>query len=343
MRVKTCALAAIALTMSAPTRAQIVEQFYAPKTVSIVVPFTAGGVNDLAARLVARHLGAFMPGHPSFIVQNQPSAGGLALANQFANATERDGSVLSIMGRALPQFQIMGDPNAKFDPATFTWLGSLSSYKNDAYLLVLNAAASPKTVEDLRKPGAATPLGANRIGSTNVTFATLARDLLRLNVQVVQGFPGAADITLAMQRREVEGQTIDLSAILSGQRSLWATGALKAVVQFGRTSRLPSLPDTPTGRELLADPKDRALLEFAELPFFMALPFAAPPGVPAARAAALQGAFMRMASDPAFLQDAKTLGIDISPIDGAAVGKLIAEAAATPNDVLARFKTLVGE
>lgn len=344
---RRAALLSVALLAAAttPGRAQApsVEAFYKGKTINVIVPFTAGGLNDLAARLVARHLDRYIPGKPTIVVQNQPAAGGLALANRFGNSVDKDGLTLAIMGRALPQFQIMGDPNANFDPVKFTWLGSLSSYANDAYMLVLNSEAAAKTAEDLRKPGQAVPLGANRTGSANVTFALIARDVLKLNVQVVRGFPGAADITLAMQRREVEGQTIDLSAVMSGQRELWMSKKLRPVVQFGRVTRMADMPDVPTGRELVSDPKDRALLEFAELPFFMAMPFAGPPDMPADRAKALQEGFMAMTKDPAFLSDAEKIGIDISAIDGAAVRKLIEDASKTPPDVLARFKKLVGE
>lgn len=323
--------------------AQDEKSFYAGKTINLIVPFTAGGINDLAARLVARHMPAFVPGKPTIVVQNQPSAGGLALANRFANSVEKDGLTLSIMGRALPQFQIMGDPNANFDPVQFTWLGSLSSYENDAYLLLLNSDAPAKSVADLRKGGAALPIGANRTGSANVTFALIARDVLKLNVQVVRGFPGANDISLAMQRGEVQGQAIDRSAIVSGQRDMWESKKVRPVVQFGRATRMADLPDVPTGRELASDAQDRALIEFAELPFFMALPFAGPPNLPAERAQALRAGFMQMTADPAFLADAEKVGIDISAISGERVRELIQTAAKTSPDVIARFKKLVAE
>jgi len=319
------------------------ESFFHGKTINVIVPFTAGGLNDLAARLVARHMPGYVTGKPGMVVQNQPAAGGLALANRFANAVEKDGLTLSIMGRALPQFQIMGDANANFDPLKFTWLGSLSSYENDAYLLLLNTNAPTKNVADLKKPGPAVPLGANRTGSANVTFALIARDVLKLNVQVVRGFPGANDINLAMQRGEVEGQAIDLSAIISSQREMWTSKQVRPVVQFGRMTRMKELADVPTGRELVTDKDDLALLAFAELPFFMALPFAGPPDIPADRARALRDGFMNMTKDPSFLADAERIGIDISAIDGEKVRKLIEDATKTPPDVLARFKKLVAE
>jgi tripartite-type tricarboxylate transporter receptor subunit TctC len=143
-----------------------------------------------------------------------------------------------------------------------------------------------------------------------------------------------------MQRGEVDGQVIGLSSILAGQRALWEGKELRPLLQFGRLTRLPELPDVPTGRELAKDEKAKALLEFAELPFFMALPFAAPPDVPPERARALQSAFMAMCRDQSFIDDARKLGLDISPIDGDAISRLLTRAAATPKDVIDRFNDI---
>jgi hypothetical protein len=112
---------------------------------------------------------------------------------------------------------------------------------------------------------------------------------------------------------------------------------------FGRTSRHPDFPNIPIGRELTQDPKALALIGFAELPFFMALPFAAPPGIPPDRAKALQTAFMDMTRDKEFVAEADKIGIDMSPIDGAGVLKMLAATAATPKDVIARYTAIVAE
>jgi tripartite-type tricarboxylate transporter receptor subunit TctC len=112
---------------------------------------------------------------------------------------------------------------------------------------------------------------------------------------------------------------------------------------FGRTERHPDFPDIPIGRELVSDPNDLALIGFAELPFFMALPLVAPPDIPEDRARALREAFMAMAKDDAFRADMKTVGIMTSPIDGAAVRALVERAARTPEDVRARFGKLLLE
>jgi tripartite-type tricarboxylate transporter receptor subunit TctC len=320
---------------------QSVEQFYRGRTMTLVVGTSPGGINDISARLVARHLGRFIPGNPTIIVQNVPGGGGLVTANRIFNASERDGSVIAKLERAVPQLAIQGHPNANFDPMKFTWLGSLSSYANDAYLLLVNAGHAARAVADLKRPGVLVTVGADNAASSNLIFGIIAREVLGLNVNVVRGYTGAAPMFLAMQSGELDGQMVGLSSIRSGQRDLWNRGAFRPLLQFGRSTRLAELPDLPTGRELAEDPQGLALIEFAELPFFMALPFAAPPGLPADRAAALSTAFMAMCRDKSFLGEAEALGFDLSPIDGVEVTKLLARSAATPKKVIDRYNALV--
>ena len=123
-----------------PTSAQSVEQFYRGRSITMLVGTSPGGINDISARLVARHLGRFIPGNPAMVVQNNPGAGGLVTANRVYNNVEKDGTVLAKFERAVPQLAIQGDPNAQFDPMKFIWLGSLSSYADDAYMLAINAS-----------------------------------------------------------------------------------------------------------------------------------------------------------------------------------------------------------
>jgi tripartite-type tricarboxylate transporter receptor subunit TctC len=320
--------------------AQTAEQFYKGRTVTLIVGFAPGGINDISARAVGKHLGRFIPGNPTVVVQNLPGAGGLGAGNRLYNVAEQDGSVIAGLGRSVPQMAIQGAANVSFDPQKFTWLGSLSAYTNDAYLLTVIARHPAKTIEDVNKPGMAVNLGTDRAGATNVSFSLIAKEVLGLQVNLVRGYQGAAPIFIAMQRGEVDGQVIGLSSILAGQRALWDGKELRPLLQFGRLTRLPDLPDVPTGREIAKDDKAKALLEFAELPFFMALPFAAPPDVPPDRARALQSAFMAMCRDQSFVDEAKRLGLDISPIDGKQIATLLARAAATPKDVIDRFNEI---
>jgi len=318
--------------------AQSVESFYRGRTIAMLVGTSPGGINDISARLVARHLSRFLPGNPTIVVQNNPGGGGLVTANRLYVNSDKDGSVLAKLERAVPQLAIQGNSNAQFDPTKFTWLGSLSSYANDAYLMLVNANHPAKTVADLKITRAV--LGADNAASSNLIFAVIAKEVVGLNVSVVRGYTGAAPLFLAMQRGELDGQMVGLSSVRTGQRDLWTKGAFRPLLAFGRDRRHPEFADMPIGRELAGDSDARALIEFAELPFFMALPFAAPPGLPPDRAEALQTAFMAMCRDKAFVEEAQTLGIDMSPIDGTAILTLLARTAATPRDVIARYNAI---
>src|SRR5262249_6116985 len=162
-----------------------------------------------------------------------------------------------------------------FDPMKFVWLGSLSSYADDAYVLALNADNPVKSVAEISLAAPrAKPLNlcADSAASSNLIFAVIAKDVLGLNINIVRGYTGAATLFLAMQRREIDGQFVGLSSIKSGQRDLWNRRGFRALLAFGRTTRHPDFPDVPTGRELARDAAALALIDFAELPFFIALP-----------------------------------------------------------------------
>ena len=338
-----CVLA-MGLMAMPPAAAQSVEQFYKGRTVTVLVGTSPGGINDITARFAAKHLSRFIPGNPLVNVQYTPGGGGLVTANRIYNAAEKDGTILAKLERATPQLAIQGNPQAQFDPMKLVWLGSMSSYADDAYLMLINADNPVKSVNDIRQGGShKITLGANNAASSNLIFGIIAKEALRLNLNVVRGYTGAAPLFLAMQRKEIDGQLVGMSSVKTGQRDLWEKRAFRVLLQFGRTSRDKEFPDVPTGRELTGDPDVLALIEFAEIPFFMSLPFVAPPGVPADRAKALQQAFMAMCRDPGVLDEAARLGIDMSPIGAEEILKLVARMAATPKEVIARYNAIVGE
>lgn len=337
----TILAAGVALLSGGVAHAQTVEQFYTGKTINVIVPFSAGGIYDTTGRLVARNMGQFIPGKPNLVVQNQPSGGGIGLANRFA-AGESDGTLLGTLQRGLPQLALTGDPNIRFDPLKLTWIGSLSAYAEDSYILAINASHSLKRIQDLQ--GASAPqlrIGSNRAGSTNLTIALVVQHALGLKHEIVRGYPGAADINLAQQRNEVDGQYADVSFFQTNMRTIWDAGGLRPLVQTGRKTRLASLSDVPLARELTNDPAMRALLEFAEMPFEMALPVAAPGSVPKDRVAALKAAFNAMGKDPGFLSDAKKMNFIVDPISGDEVLAVIERAAKTPREVIDLYKKLI--
>ncbi len=337
-RIATVALALCATTFVCGG-AYADDGFYKDKRVTLIVSNDVGGINDIVARLVARHIGKYIPGNPTVVVQNMPGAGGISAANNLYNVAPKDGTVIGALSRATPQYAILGDPNARFDPLKFVWLGSTSSYAEDTYLFITNSSHPVKTPADLKR--VTTKIGTQSSGATNLIYAQIMKNVLGFNVDVIRGYTGGAAIFVAMQRREVDAQLAGFSTLLSGQRQLWESKAVRPIVQFGRTSRLSSLPDVPIGRELTDNPQDQALLDFADLPFFMAQPFLAPPGLPPERAKVLQDAFLAAHQDKAFLAEAKKLGVDVSPIGGDRVADLLKRAAETSRDVIERYKKLI--
>jgi tripartite-type tricarboxylate transporter receptor subunit TctC len=337
----TALLTALLGFLATQVRAQPADNFYQDRTINILLASSPGGYYDLAARMVAKHLPRFISGTPRTVVQNLPGAQGISLGNRLAATAERDGTIIAALSRALPQLAFINDPAAQFDPLKLTWLGSLTSYEDDAYLLIVNERNPVKSLADLGPNSKPLHLGGNRAGSTNIIFALIARDMLKLNINLVTGFPGAKEIWLAMDRDELDGQIIDISAIMVGRPDLWRDKKLRPLLAFGRVTRHPEHPQVPIARELVKDPADLALLEFAELPFFMAAPFAAPPDLPPARAETLKTGFMAMARDPEFRADILKAGIMTSPIDGEKIRELLVKASGAPADVKQRFAKLL--
>lgn len=307
--------------------------------VKLTIPTAKGGINDLAGRLVARHFGRFLPGNPAVEAVND-NRGGVALANRFARKVNANTIEIAILQRAVPQLAIQGDSTARFDPLNLTWLGSLSSFANDAYVLIVAARHPARTVWDLAPPAPPVLIGGDAPGSTNLTFAQIARSALKLNIEVKDGFAGAAGMFFAMMDGDLDGQVIGLNSLMANQPRLWKSKDVRPLLQFGRRSRHPLLPDIPLANEYTHDRDALQLVAFAEAPLAMALPFVAPAGLAPGRGATLQRAFTEMVRDRDFLADAKKVNLDISPVSGAAVRNIIAAMAATPKDLIARYNKI---
>src|SRR5262245_393226 len=215
------------------------QDFFAGKTVSVLVGTSPGGIFDITSRILAKHIGRYLPGNPTVVVVSQPGAAGATLINRLSRTVERNGLTIASINRGLPQLALVNDPSAQFDPLELTWLGSLSSFENDAYFMTINDSHPAKTVADLVAGSKPLYLGATALGSTNGMFAAIARDVLRSNIKIVGGFPGAMEVWQAMERSEVDGQFIDISAIMLTRPHLWKERKIRPLVGFGRTVRHP--------------------------------------------------------------------------------------------------------
>ena len=311
------AFIAAALLIAPRAGAQTVEEFYQGKTLTLIVGNGPGGGFDVFARLLARHIGRYLPGHPSVVVQNMPGAGSLIAANYLYNVAPRDGATFGLIARNMPLLGLLGNnSNVRFDPRRFTWLGSSSDFSNDAYVLIVRKD-SPLTVRNdaLRSDGPPLVLGGTASGGGSSDVPKILHDTIGLNMRLVAGYRDSAAIHLAMENGEVDGRTVELSSVRSTRPGwLLPNSKFKILIQYARATRLSSLSDATTARELAVDEKARALIEFTEAPFAMAWPYAAPPGIPQDRARALQQAFMAAHRDRQFLEETKPVGIDVSPV-----------------------------
>ncbi len=332
------------LALTPHTRADAIADFYKGRTVTLIVGYGPGGGYDLFARLMARHLGRYIPGNPTIVVQNMPGAGSLRATNYLYTVAPRDGATIGSFARDMPLLAILRtNAAAVFDPRRFTWLGSSSDFSNDAYLLVVRKDAPVKSIDDALRPGGPPiVLGGTAEGTTGSDVPLVLRDTLGINIKLVSGYPDNGAIFLAVDRGEVNGRTVDLSSMKS-LRPEWLSpdGKMHALVQFARATRHPEFADVPTARELARDRDARALIELAELSYKISRPFAAPPDVPAERAKALQLAFMAVQRDPQYRDEAAKLRLEISAIGAREALEVIDRIATAPPSVLDHLRRLM--
>jgi tripartite-type tricarboxylate transporter receptor subunit TctC len=335
---------ATAVLAASPAGGQTVEEFYKGKSLTLVVGNGPGGGFDVFGRLLGRHIGRYVPGNPSVVVQNMPGAGSLLAANYLYNLAPKDGTTFGLIARNMPLLGLLGDnSNVRFDPHKFTWLGSSSDFSNDAYVLIVRKDAPVNSIEDALRPGGPVlVMGGTAEGGSSSDVPKILHDTLGLNMKLVVGYRDSAAIYLAMERGEVSGRTNELSSIKSVKPSWLASDSdYKLLIQYARATRLASIPDVPTARELAPNERARALIQFTEAPFTMAWPYAAPPGLPPDRAMALQEAFAAAHRDPQFLADAKAIGVDVSPVNAEELRRSIGDLSRAPPDVFDYVRRLL--
>jgi tripartite-type tricarboxylate transporter receptor subunit TctC len=311
----------IAALAASQAPAETVEDFYRGKRLTLTVGYGPGGGYDVFARLLARHLGRFIPGNPQILVQNMPGAGSLIAANYLYAIAPKDGTAFGLFARDMPLLGLLGhNANVQFDPRKFNWLGSSSDFSEDAYVMIVRTDAPVKSVAEMRRPGGPVMvLGGTADGATGGDVPRILQEALGLNMKLILGYRDSAAVFLAMERGEVSGRTTDLSAIQSTRPDwLKPNSGFHLLLQYARLTRHKNFPDVPTARELASTDSGRALIEFTETPLLtMARPFAAPPGVPEDRVKALQTAFLAAHRDPQYLEESEKIGVYVSPVSAA--------------------------
>jgi tripartite-type tricarboxylate transporter receptor subunit TctC len=330
------ATAAATLTAAAvpAARADAVADFYKGKDITINVGYGAGGGYDTTTRILARHFGKHVPGKPNIIVQNMPGAGSMIVANHTFNVAPKDGTVLGVFASSTALEPLFGNARAKYDPRNYEWIGSL--HRDIASCAIWKGAGQDiKTLPDLLKAKKTVTFGSTSPTAITSQHPLFLKHMLNANLKVIYGYKGTKDVSLAMQRGEVDGSCgMFESSVRSAYHQHIEAGEFKIIVQFGRDRKVPYFGDATQMYTLLKTDDQKKVADVVFRQTELARPLAAPPGTPKDRVAALRKAMLDTLKDPELLADAKKLKIDFDPVPGEEAKEMFAEFYKTPPNLV---------
>jgi tripartite-type tricarboxylate transporter receptor subunit TctC len=326
-----------ALLIAAQAHAQTPADFYKSRTVDLYVGYSVGGGYDLYARVLARHIGRHIPGNPTVVVKNMEGAGSLRLANWLYRVAPKDGSVFATIGRGTGFDPLLGVPAAQFDAPKFTWIGS--GNHEVSVCVAYEGSSGVTTFADLRSREMT--VGGTGPSSDTDQFPKVVNGVLGTRMKVVSGYPGGNDVVLAMERGEVQGRCgWSWSSVKSTHGAMIAENKLHVLLQLS-LHKHPELPGVPLVVDLARTDEERQILTLIFARQVMGRPFLAPPGVPVDRADALRAAFAATMTDPAFVAEAEKAQLEVNPVAGEELQKLVAEIYGTPPEVAKKAALLL--
>ena len=317
-------------------RADAVSDFYKGKTLSLVVSATADGGYDRLARTVAKHMFAHIPGKPEIVVRNMPGAGGIIAMNYLANTANKDGLVIGCVQANTAFEPLYGTKQAEYDANRINWLGTPSV---ETGLLVVWQKSAVQTIADATR----LPLKAGASGHNSAPsfFARLLNETLGTKIEVVIGFRGQSGAWQAMEKGYIDAYGMTYWSSLTSTRKKWLEDkSIRILVQYG-PEKVAELANVPYAPDLIRNPADKAFFEAASAQLSLGRPFAAPPGVPPDRIAALRKALMDTFRDDKFQRDVRRIGLNVNnPRSGEQLQQQVANAYRLPSDTLARIRRL---
>jgi tripartite-type tricarboxylate transporter receptor subunit TctC len=314
----TILVAAVVAVAASGARAQPVADFYAGKQLNLIVGATPGGGYDTQARLVARHWGKHIPGNPTIVVQNMPAAGSLAATNYIYNVAPRDGSVVALVMRGMLLIKNWNPGAVRFDLARLAWIGSVNS---EVAVTVAWHTAPHKTARDLFEQEL---IVGGTSGVDPETTPRLFNALIGTKFKIINGYPGTNEIALAMERGEVQGMGDWSWSSMNATHPDWVRDKKIRPLMQASLQREPALGDLPSALDFVKTEADRKVMELYLTQKTVARPLIAPPGIPSDRLAALRAGFIALAHDRDFLADAETAKLEVAPVPGETVDKVIA-------------------
>ena len=247
---------ALAGLAAAPARADPIADFYAGKQIRIYIRAAPGGNYDVYSRLIGRYMVRHLPGNPGMLPYNMPGGGGLVALNYVANVAPRDGTVLTMITQSFPMDRALGlDKNLKVDLRTLNWIGNMSE-TNEFFF---TSKSSPtKTLDDARRRE--TVVAATGIGSITTQLTALCNNMLGTRFKVVYGYPSGPDMTLAMERGEVEGRSTSNPQVL-GPSKAEVVAKYNFLIQVG-LRKFPDYEEVPLLRDFARNDEERQVFDF---------------------------------------------------------------------------------
>lgn len=304
-----------------PARLSAQEPFYKGKVIRIIVGFAAGGGFDTYSRAIARHMGKHIPGNPTVIVENMTGAGSLIAANHVYKVAKPDGLTIGNFGGGLFMQQLKGGPGIEFDARNFEFLGVPVQ---DTRTCALTRASGITSMESWFASKRPVKLGGTAPGDLVYDAPKILQAALGLPIHLVSGYKGTAAIRLAAESGELDGACWGWDSI----KVTWARAlqAGEAVVVLQMVSKPhPDLPKVPLAIKFAKTEEARQLIEAGiTIPAITNRPYVLPPGTPKDRVQTLRRAFAETLKDPEFLAEAKKAKLDIDPLSGEEVQKMVA-------------------
>jgi tripartite-type tricarboxylate transporter receptor subunit TctC len=337
----TAAICVLTLTPLYNAGAQTAP-FFQGKTIRIIVGFTSGGLYDQYARTLARQMPKYIPGNPNIIVQNMPGAGSLTATNYVYSVAKPDGLTLAMPGSGIYLDQMLGRKEAMFEVRKLTWLGSVDQRD---LLLYMRADAPWKSLEDILSSGELPRCGATGTSDLTTIVATVLEETLGIKVNNIKGYPGGAEIDLAIEKGEIQCRGTGITTHFAREPYFtWhKTGFDRHLVQTG-TKKDSRLSDAPILNDLMDKKKTPALgRNVARVMLVSATlgrPLIGTPGIPPDRIKVLREAYLKAFKAPEIIEEAKKINLDLTTLPGAEVEKQIREVMDQPRDVIERVKKL---
>jgi len=311
------ALWAAALASSAAV-AQSGDKFYEGKTIRIIVALGTGGDYDNYARIAARHLGKYIPGSPTIVVQNMPGAGGLLAANHLANVAPKDGTVIGALHANTTLAQVTGAPNVEYDVRKLNWIGRTSSGGLNVHHTF--AKSGVKSFDDLLKREVV--VGGGGPTSDSIVIPTAVNELMGTKLKILGGYSGTAETTLALERGEIDMAMQNWEFLRRNNADWIKEKKINMIVQYA-TSRHPELPDVPAIMELAKTEEQKQVWTLFLMSGGIGYSLTFPQDVPADRVAILRKAFIEMAKDPELKAEAAKMNLPIEALSGEALEQQI--------------------